>query len=390
MARNKNRVRLGFESLEPRHLLSGVAAADAATVSVHIPDNLTAPPAGQIVAPVDVDNAAGIRGAEIHINYDKALLSTSDAGVQAGSLWPQGTQVVANVNDAAGTIVAFVFAADALPAASGSLLQVQFSIKSIAPVDGTTAVDLAGVRLNEGAIVPNPAPQPGPDSTDGKISFVSPAETGTVSGAVYADTNNNHRHDPYEAVPHVKIVLVRSDNGARQETFTGDDGRYEFANLAAGAYQVQEQQPAALLDGGPNSISVNLARGQSLADQNFRELGLRPLFVPNRLFTTLAMPVGSANWASAVRRAVAAGGTEASSENVTAQAAVRRAVPKTSAVHAAPAAVVAAHRLVSSVAVPKAAAAQTASYPAVLSSQSERRQAVDRILASSRAWLLGG
>jgi len=295
-----NRRRLAFESLESRRVLSGGTAA-AVTVFVNIPGDLTGQPGGQVVAPVDIDNAAGIRGAEIHIHYDTTLLDASQSSVTAGSVWPEGTQVVANVDDDAGTIVAFVSTAVELGTGSGSLLNVEFVIANDASVGSQAFVDLTGIILNEGAILANTA--------NGKITVVSPSDTAAVSGVVYADTNSNNQPDQFEGIPGVKVVLVNIDSGQQRDTFTDDNGRYEFDDLAAGSYRVQEQQPAAFLDGGPNEISVTLASGQSLTDQNFRERGLRPEYVYNRLFTTTALPVGSANWISAIRRIVSDAGT---------------------------------------------------------------------------------
>lgn len=308
---------LTFEPLEPRSMLStGGPVETLATVYVHIPDNLTGRPGEEVVAPVNIDNAAGVRGADIRINYDPALLETDTAGVQAGSVWPVGsTEVVANVDQATGSIVAWVFTAEGLNPGNGSLLEVQFAIDSGATVGDTTKVDLAKVRLNEGAIVPDPDPIPGDDPTDGLIAFVGAGDTAALSGVVYADTNNNNQPDPLEGIPRVKIVLVNVDTGAQRETYTEDDGRYEFRDLAAHVYQVREQQPAALLDGGPNEISVDLAAGQIVTGQDFRERGLAPAYVYNRLFTTVALPVGSASWVGAVRHIV----TEAGSSGAQAQ-----------------------------------------------------------------------
>jgi len=307
------RTRLRFEPLEPRHLLSGLAGVGAeSTVFAHIPDNLTGQPGQQVLAPVNIDNAAGIRGAEIRINYDTTLLDADNASVSAGSVWPAGsTELVVNVDAATGSIVAFVFTAEGVNPGSGSLLTVQFTISGAATVGNSTAIDLAQVRLNEGAIVPDPQPVPGPDPTDGRITFVAPGDTASVSGYVYADTNNNHQPDLHEGVPRVTIALVGTDNGQQRETFTEDNGRYEFRDLPAGSYLVREQQPKALLDGGPNEISASLSSGQALTGQNFRERGLGPAYVYNRLFTTAALPVGSANWVSAVRHIVVVGGSTA-------------------------------------------------------------------------------
>ena len=138
------------------------------------PDDLTVEPGQQIVVPVNIDNPAGLRGVEIAINYDTQLLNTDSTGVLLGSLW-EGTdaEVVANVNDATGSIVAWIFASEGLEAGGGSLLEVRFDADSEATVGTATSIDLARVRMNEGEIAADPDPVPGTDSTDGQVTFVA-------------------------------------------------------------------------------------------------------------------------------------------------------------------------------------------------------------------------
>jgi len=297
---------LGFETLESRRVLSSVTNPLLAnTVFVNIPDNLTGQPGQQVAAPVHIDNAAGVRGVEIRIDYDTQFLDVDTSGVALGSVWTAAdARVVANVDDASGSIVAWVFASEGPSSGGGSLLTVQFAIHDDAPIGGSTRIDLARVRLNEGEIAADPEPIPGSDSTDGRITFVSAEQTSRVSGTVYADTNENNQPDSFEGVPRVRIVLTNIDSGQQRETFTDDEGRYEFRDLTAGSYRITEQQPAAFLDGGSNELSVQVAAGQELSGQNFRERGLRPEYVYNRLFTTPVMPVGSTDWVTSVRRIV--------------------------------------------------------------------------------------
>ena len=49
---------------------------------------------------------------------------------------------------------------------------------------------------------------------------------------------------------------------------------------------------------------MQITTGQQLVGQNFREQGLRPEYVYNRLFSTAALPVGSASWTNTVRSIV--------------------------------------------------------------------------------------
>jgi hypothetical protein len=288
--------RLGFEPLESRRLLT----------AVDIPDDLTGQVLGQVSAPLNVDNATGIRAAEIRLAYDTTVLDISESNIVAGSVWAGDATVdiVASVDDAAGTIIVSIFGANALPATSGSLVEFQFTIQSGVTVGATTTLDLTEVRINEGAITLDTTPQPGPDATDGLLTVtedvVPPTGDAMVSGTVYADVNNNNQPDSTEGLPGVTVTLVNTTTNAQVQTTTLSDGRYQFANLAPGSYRIQELQPAAYLDGGVNELSIELVAGQDLTGQDFRELGLRPEFIYNRLFTTLVMPIGSANWVSAI------------------------------------------------------------------------------------------
>jgi hypothetical protein len=169
------RRRRSFEPLEPRCLLSVVGALDAtATVAISIPTDLTAVPGEEVIAPIRVDNAAGIRSAEIRLQYDTALLNADNSSVRAGDLWPtSGTTIQAQVDDAAGTIAVFIDSAAGLASGAGSLLDIHFSIGASPPVSTTAKIDLQQVRLNEGTIAASPEPQPGPDATDGAIQVLA-------------------------------------------------------------------------------------------------------------------------------------------------------------------------------------------------------------------------
>ena len=171
---NRKRHWLRFEALESRCLLS-VAPLAVASVAVDIPDNLTGSPGGHVIAPVNIDNAQGIIAAEIHIKYDTTWLDaldtvspdTTSASIHAGSVWPTtNTTVFSNVDDAAGTIDVWVYNVDSLPAgATGSLINIDFTVPTGSPVGNTAYLDLRSVILNEGEITVDPAPAPWPDGT---------------------------------------------------------------------------------------------------------------------------------------------------------------------------------------------------------------------------------
>ena len=68
---------LRFESLETRDLLATVQVVDK------VPND----PAGPVTVQVEIDDASGVRAAEIRIGYDKASLDVEPNGITVGSVW---------------------------------------------------------------------------------------------------------------------------------------------------------------------------------------------------------------------------------------------------------------------------------------------------------------
>lgn len=288
--------RLGFENLELRRLLA----------AVNIPDDLSGQVGAEVATPINIDNAAGVRGAEIRIAYDPNILTLDADDIVAGSSWGEAsdTQVVANVDADAGTIIIFISSSSELPTGAGSLAVLGFRIRETVTPDTTLAIDLVEVRLNEGAISVNPAPVAGPDPTDGSIVVVDedPGQADRIAGTVYADTNSDNTPGEFAGIPGVLITLVNVSTNATRETTTDDNGQFEFLNVAAGNYRIVQTHPQAYIDGGNNELTATLAVGQNLANQNFREIGLRAEYVYNRLATSFALPLGSAAWIETLRR----------------------------------------------------------------------------------------
>jgi hypothetical protein len=258
-----------------------------------------------VVSPVNIDNASGVRGAEIRLRYDPAVLTITTSQIVAGSVWGNNpnVQVVANIDATAGTISVFVSGTEGLSTGGGSLVNFNFVVREGATVGSTTALNLTDVRLNEGTITVTPAPQAGADTTDGLITIG--AGTGnTISGRVYADVNLNNTPDTTEGVPAVTITLINTATNAQTTVTTSATGEFQFTGVAAGNYRISQKQPVAFINGGPNELTVTLVAGQAITGQNFRELGLRPEYVYNRLFTTLVMPVGSTAWTNTISQIV--------------------------------------------------------------------------------------
>jgi len=292
---NSKSRRLAFEDLELRRLLA----------AVNIPDNLSGQAGAEVSTPVNIDNAAGIRAAEIRVQYDPGVLTLNATDITAGTAWAGAadTQVVANVDTQSGTVVVFISSSSDLTAIAGSIVVFGFDINDTATPGTQSPIDLVEVRLNEGAISVTPAPIAGDDPTDGQILVLdgAPGQADRITGIVYADANNDNLVGDLEGIPGVTVTLVNVATNATTQTTTGDDGRFEFTSVAAGNYRIVQTHPTAYIDGGNNELTATLAVGQSLTGQNFRELGLRPAFIYNRLLTTTVMPVGSANWIATLR-----------------------------------------------------------------------------------------
>lgn len=152
--------RLRYELLETRDLLA----------TVQVADGIVGHPSERVTVPVNIDDATGMRAAEIRIEYDTSQLDVQRKDVAAGSAWAGTAVAIANVDQQAGVIVVFAFSTESLAGGSGSVIDVSFTIRSDA-LPNESVIDLAKVRLNEGQIELTRVPQVGADTTDGAITI---------------------------------------------------------------------------------------------------------------------------------------------------------------------------------------------------------------------------
>ncbi len=109
--------------------------------------------------------------------------------------------------------------------------------------------------------------------------------TGSLSGLVYSDPNENCEFDEGESpIANVKIDLFNDRGELVKTTRTDNQGRYRFDGLAPGTYLVREEQPVGFLQGGevPGSnggiatrdqiSAIRIGSGQTLTDYNFCEV----------------------------------------------------------------------------------------------------------------------
>lgn len=163
---------LRYEILEARNLLA----------AVEMPDAITADSAGTVTVPVEIDNAIGMRAAEIRIAYDTATFDVDSEDITAGSVWQDRGAVMARVDEEVGEIVVFAFAAQSLTVESGTLVDIEFNLRDDACND-TARIDLTKVRVDDGNLELARDPVAGVDGIDGLIVIddqTSPSSDSTL------------------------------------------------------------------------------------------------------------------------------------------------------------------------------------------------------------------
>ncbi|TVS11512.1 MAG: PKD domain-containing protein, partial [Planctomycetaceae bacterium] len=127
--------------------------------------------------------------------------------------------------------------------------------------------------------------------------------TGSISGYVYLDVNNNGIKDPPEqGLPNVPITL---DGTVSRTVVTAADGSYRFDELPPGTYEIVQSQPLAFDDGRDTQgtpllgsvennrfYDIQLGADVHAVNYNFGELGLRAPFIGKRLLLASTPPAG--------------------------------------------------------------------------------------------------
>jgi len=101
--------------------------------------------------------------------------------------------------------------------------------------------------------------------------------TSSLAGQVYADTNNNGKHDPGEpAIAGVPVTLTGTDargTPVSRATVTNATGDFSFSDLLSGAYALTESQPTTYAQG---TNAVGTAGGTLAAADTFSNINLLP------------------------------------------------------------------------------------------------------------------
>jgi len=143
------------------------------------------------------------------------------------------------------------------------------------------------LHFSDGELGDNDATANGQIDDPGGPVFIT---TGTISGYVYADVNNNGIKEPHElGLPNVPVT---ADGPVIRAVTTDTDGRYQFIDLPVGMYTITEMQPSAFNDGidTPGSAfqgeaendgfrDVRVQHATESASYDFGERGLKGEFV---------------------------------------------------------------------------------------------------------------
>ncbi|MBB3204355.1 hypothetical protein FHS27_000119 [Rhodopirellula rubra] len=152
----RTRRRLNPERLENRQLLASVLLGPVATS-----------PTLDTVAAVYAEEAPNLRAAEIRFQYDPEVLQIQTQDIHAGDIWNDKASVLANVDESAGIVTAFVFSVEPINNSQGDLININLHSAQTNACLFAPTIDLQEVRLNEGEITLNNPPVVGPDATDG-------------------------------------------------------------------------------------------------------------------------------------------------------------------------------------------------------------------------------
>jgi hypothetical protein len=159
--------RLEFERLDGRELCAIVGVGGEGTVD------------DRISVPITIDDATGLRAAEVRLRYNSEAWSVEPSSVKPGSAWSSSSSTIANVDAEAGEITVFVFAGDEQPANQGTLVDLEFTPQG-SDNTASPSIELQSVRLNEGAITASRE-----DGTDWDEDYINPRVRATLAASSF-------------------------------------------------------------------------------------------------------------------------------------------------------------------------------------------------------------
>jgi protocatechuate 3,4-dioxygenase beta subunit len=165
-----------------------------------------------------------------------------------------------------------IYRFDAVP--PGSYRIVQYTPDGL--LDGRAYVGtIDGVRSGTaagGSLIEQITMTPGGVGIQYDFCEIAPAG---LSGYVYHDQSLDGRRDPQEnGIAGVNVSLVDTNGQTVATTTTDADGRYEFAGLTPGTYQLVQQQPAGWIDGDDSAGRIRGATVGTAANDRITDIVL--------------------------------------------------------------------------------------------------------------------
>ena len=154
---------INFAGPDPALQIGSVAARAGALVSV----------------PLTIDTAAGLESARFSVVYDPAVLTLTGA---ATTPLTDGFLLQVDASEP-GRIDIDMATTRPLAGGAGSLLKLDFTVTATASPQ-VTSLDLVSARLNDGALVLTPTPQPGRDGTDGSVRVLAAGDGIHLRGSI--------------------------------------------------------------------------------------------------------------------------------------------------------------------------------------------------------------
>jgi hypothetical protein len=206
--------RLRFERLEQRKVFS--ADVDSESLVPSLAQGDSASDVLELSEPMEAD---GVRAAEVRIQFDPLSVQPDLSTIKAGDAWNGKASVVANVDEIAGTLVAFLFTTRPITG-QGNLLELEFKSAGSDPVGTTPAsIGIEQVRLNEGQI----------EVTSDLTILAAPSQTlDQTDDSIGSDGAVNATRDGRDSEEH-----VFANDGIFANNFANDEVFASLQELAA-------------------------------------------------------------------------------------------------------------------------------------------------------------
>ncbi len=269
---------------QPPIYIDGIVSAGSlgGTVGTNVISNITLA-SGEDGSDYNFAEQSAVLAGSVYVDKNEnGIREASETGISGVTITLTGTDASGNpINESVTTDANGDYVFIGLPPSNAA----GYTLTETQPVGWIDSIDTAGTA---GGVVAN-------DVISGIVlggttnasGYLFGEQSGSLSGSVFNDTNNNGLQDGTELpIEGVTITLTGTDdlgNPINLTTTTDVDGNYSFVGLRPGTYTLTETQPAIYIDGtvsvgnlggtaGTNVISnITLTSGDDGIEYNFAE-----------------------------------------------------------------------------------------------------------------------